>query len=216
MKLSRVVIVAVLALAAPLFAQAPGQEPGLPVPPGAPGKFIVHTQGGMEAGVSGAAGGIMIRREMGEWWKNSDVAKKLQLSDAQVTKLNQIFYDHRLKLIDYKAAMEKEDLRLQNLLDQDKPEEKEVSTQVDQVLAARGKLEREFTMMNLDLREVLTVAQWRQLKAIQEQRGPEDRVFFYRKMGPNTMFKDGSGPGPEVMPMPPLPDPPEPPGDGMF
>jgi hypothetical protein len=99
--------------------------------------------------------------------------------------------------------MEKADLGLQNLLDQDEPKDSDVEAQMDQVLAARGKLEREYTMMNLDLRKVLSVQQWRQLKSIREQRGPADHVFFYRK------FSTGSGP------MPP-PPPPGPGGDDMY
>lgn len=146
---------------------------------------------------------IMVRRDMGKWWQDSNLAKQLQLTDAQISKLNQIFYDHRLKLIDDDASMEKADLGLQNLLDQDEPKDSDVEAQMDQVLAARGKLEREYTMMNLDLRKVLSVQQWRQLKSIREQRGPADHVFFYRK------FSTGSGP------MPP-PPPPGPGGDDMY
>ncbi|HUK24483.1 MAG TPA: periplasmic heavy metal sensor [Terriglobales bacterium] len=198
MKALRLAIPVLLAMAVPLFAQGP------PIPPPPPDGGSFH----VETGPGGAmGGGITIRREMGEWWKNSEITKKLQLSGAQITKLNQIFYDHRLKLIDYRASMEKEDLHLQNLLDQDQPDENQVSTQVDQVLAARGKLEREFTMMNLDLRRVLSVEQWRQLKAIQEQRGPDDRIFLYRKMGPNTFYKK-LGPEPDAAPALSVPDDP--------
>jgi periplasmic protein CpxP/Spy len=141
---------------------------------------------------------MMMRHEMGKWWQNSDVASKLQLSDSQVSQLNQVFYNHKLKLIDYGADMEKQDLKLQNLLDADQPDEGQVSTQVDQVLAARGKLEREFTMMNLDLRKQLSLPQWRQLKTM---RGAGDH-FFMR-------FK-GRGPGGPGGPddLPPLPPPP--------
>src|SRR5438552_12103474 len=103
---------------------------------------------------------IIYHRELGKWWQNSEVAKKLQLSGGQTTQLDQIFYDHRLKLIDYGAEMEKEDLKLQTMLDADVPNEGQIDTQVDQVLSARGKLEREFTMMNLDLRKLLSLEQW--------------------------------------------------------
>lgn len=58
------------------------------------------------AGV-GPKTGIIYHRELGKWWQNSDVAKKLQLSGGQTTQLDQIFYDHRVKLIDYGAEMEK-------------------------------------------------------------------------------------------------------------
>ena len=97
----------------------------------------------------------MYHGELGKWWQNSDIAKKLQLSDGQIAQLDQTFYDHKLKLIDYGAEMEKQDLKLQTLLDADVPNEGQVEAQVDQVLAARGKLEREYTLMNLDLRKVL-------------------------------------------------------------
>ncbi len=119
--------------------------------------------------------------EMGKWWQNSDTVKKLQLNESQIAQLDQIFLDHRLKLIDYGAEMEKQDLKLQTLLDADVPDEGQINNQVDQVLEARGKLEREATTMNLDLRKVLSLSQWRQLKSI---RGPAggfgDKIFFPR------------------------------------
>jgi Spy/CpxP family protein refolding chaperone len=153
-------------------------------------------------------GNIMFRREMGKWWKNSETAQKLQLTDNQIQQLDQVFYEHRLKLIDYGANMEKEDLKLQTLLDADVPNEGQVGTQVDQVLAARGKLEREYTMMNLDLRKVLSIEQWRQLKSIREQRGgPGDRIMFFQKRLPGP-----GGPGGPGLEMPPEPLPPPPPG----
>jgi hypothetical protein len=117
------------------------------------------------------------------------------LTDAQVTELNQVFYNHKLKLIDYGAEMEKADLKLQSLLDADQPDESQVSAQVDQVLAARGKLEREFTMMNLNLRKQLSLEQWRQLKALRGDAGPGDHfMFFQKQLGPG-----GPGPGGDVI-----------------
>jgi Spy/CpxP family protein refolding chaperone len=149
---------------------------------------------------------VKIRTEMGEWWKDSTIAKKLQLSDGQITQLDQTFYDHKMKLVDYGAEMEKEDMKLQKILDADVPDEGQVGTQVDQVLTARGKLEREYTMMNLDLRKVLTIEQWRQLKSIREERGgPGDRFFFHKQVPPGGPHP---GPGAELLPPPPLPPPP--------
>jgi len=153
------------------------------------------------------------RGELGKWWQNSDIAKKLQLSDGQIGQLDQTFYDHKMKLIDYGAEMEKQDLKLQALLDADVPNEGQVEAQVDQVLAARGKLEREFTMMNLDLRKVLSLDQWRQLKSV---RGPGgalgDRVFFRKVLPPGAL--------PSTLPLPqgtlPVPPPPAPLPEDMF
>jgi periplasmic protein CpxP/Spy len=183
MKTKRVVALSTLVLAGALHAQDTVPAPGGPPHPGQG----PHT--------------MMMRHEMGKWWQNPDVVSKLQLSDSQVSQLNQAFYNHKMKLIDYGADMEKQDLKLQNLLDADQPDENQVSAQVDQVLAARGKLEREFTMMNLNLRKQLSLEQWRQLKAIRgTETGPGDHFFMYFK-------QKGMGPagGPETMPLPPPP-----------
>src|SRR3954447_16026295 len=151
--------------------------------------------------------------ELGKWWQNSEVAKKLQLSDGQIGQLDQTFYDHKLKLIDYGADMEKRDLKLQTLLDADVPNEGQVEAQVNQVLEARGKLEREFTMMNLDLRKVLSLDQWRQLKSIQGQgvagiAGGGNGIFFRKVLPPGggsgfSVQTDGPAPLPPLPPAPP-------------
>jgi Spy/CpxP family protein refolding chaperone len=156
---------------------------------------------------------FVYRREMGKWWQNSETAKKLQLSEGQIQQLDQTFLDHRMKLIDYGAAMEKEDLKLQTLLDADVPDEAAVNTQVNRVLAARGRLEREFTVMNLDLRKVLSVEQWHQLKSLRGDSGAfGDRIFFHKFLPP------GAPGAPEIAPLPPgAPLPPVPPEvDEMF
>jgi Spy/CpxP family protein refolding chaperone len=143
---------------------------------------------------------VVFRGELGKWWQNSEIAKKLQLNDGQISQLDQIFYEHKLKLIDYGAEMEKQDLKLQTLLDADVPNDGQVEAQVDQVLAARGKLEREFTFMNLDLRKVLSLDQWRQLKSVRGEGGAFGDRIFYRKALP-------PGAGAEMPPLPPLPPP---------
>ena len=159
---------------------------------------------------SGTTATFVYRGELGKWWQNSDIAKKLQLSDDQIGQLDQTFYDHKLKLIDYGAKMEKQDLKLQALLDADVPNEGQVEAQVDQVLAARGKLEREFTLMNLDLRKVLSLDQWRQLKSIRGQDGGlGDKVFFRKVLPPGAApltipLPPGAAP---VLSLPPLPPP---------
>jgi Spy/CpxP family protein refolding chaperone len=179
----------------------------------------VSSSGTVSGTVAGVAGPgtratFVYRGELGKWWQNSDIAKKLQLSDGQIAQLDQTFYDHKLKLIDYGADMEKQDLKLQALLDADVPNEGQVEAQVDQVLAARGKLEREFTFMNLDLRKVLSLDQWRQLKVVRGQTGGAvgDRVFFRKVLPP--------GAGPSTAPLPqdvlPLPPLPAPPADEMY
>ena len=189
MKTKLVIALGSLALAVTCWGQETGAAVGGAVTgPGHPGK---------------GAHVMMFKREMGKWWQNPDVVSKLGLSDSQVTQLNQVFYNHKMKLIDYGADMEKQDLKLQTILDADQPDEAQVNSQVDQVLSARGKLEREFTAMNLDLRKQLSLEQWRQLKTMRGGEAmPGDHMFFFKQ----KVIPPGGPGGPDEMP--PFPPPP--------
>lgn len=168
-------------------------------------------QGPPSTAVPGAGPGsekhvMVYRHEMGAWWKNSKIAEKLNLTDAQIKQLEDTFYQHRLKLVDIGAAMEKSDMKLQQMLDADTVDESAVNAQVDQVLAARGQMEREFTTMNLNFRKILTPDQWKQLRAMHGQGGPGGDRIFMRHVGPPGSGGPGPGapgPGPQgemVMP----------------
>ena len=205
----RIVAIAAILLAA-VWAQA--QAPASPTPPPErktePGMMrqhggierprgdIEHKRGSIEREEREQRGGMKHSLAFGKWWKNPEIAQKLKLTDAQISQLDKTFVEHRLKLIDYGAEMEKTDLKLQTLLDADDPNEAQVSAQVDQVLAARGKLERESTMMNLDLRKVLSLEQWKQLKAI---RGGDSfgNKFFFKQPGPMGALGKNGLMGPE-------------------
>jgi Spy/CpxP family protein refolding chaperone len=190
MKTKWAIGVCAIALAGILHAQNPLADPLPPPPP--------HVKGGR----------MMVHHEMGQWWKNPEIVSKLQLTDAQVAQLNQVFFDHKMRLIDYGAEMEKQDLKLQTLLDADQPNESQVGSQVDQVLAARGKLEREFTMMNLNLRKVLSLEQWRQLRTMRGDAGPGGRIMRFKRQfgGPGGPGPEGGEPGgPDAPPPPPAP-----------
>ena len=161
---------------------------------------------------------------LGKWWKNSDVVKELQLTDAQIKQIEQTFLDYRLKLIDLRADVERQETKLQPLIEADRPDEQQVSSQVDAVLAARAKLEKTNTMMNLAIRKSLSVEQWKKLQAIQQKRegpffthfdGPGahmQRDVIYMRRGP-----DGPDSGPVFLqrgPGGPDSAPPPPPGPG--
>jgi Spy/CpxP family protein refolding chaperone len=155
----------------------------------------ISTQGPGPGGPGGEKHIMMFKRELGAWWKNSNIAQKLNLTDSQVKQLEDTFYQHKLKLIDITAEMQKSDMKLQQMLDADTVDESAVNAQVDQVLTARGKMEREFTNMNLNFRKILTPDQWKQLRSIQGDQ-MHDR-FFMRHVGPPGSAGPGAGiPGP--------------------
>ncbi len=108
--------------------------------------------------------------DLGKWWKNSEIAREIGLSEAQRNQLEEIFLEQRLKLIDLHAELEKQETRLQPLIEADHPDEARVSAQIDHVLAARGRLEKANAIMMLSIRRVLSVEQWKKLEAIQQER----------------------------------------------
>jgi Spy/CpxP family protein refolding chaperone len=147
----------------------------------------------------------------GNWWKNSELAEKLKLTDQQKQQLEQTFLDYRLKLVDLHADVERQELRLQPLMDADQVNEGQISSQLDALVAARGKLEKTNAMMNVAMRKVLTVDQWKQLRTLREERfrrpgghgehGPEDRMRRGDQPPPPPAVepaKPGSPPGPSV------------------
>jgi Spy/CpxP family protein refolding chaperone len=124
---------------------------------------------------------------MGAWWKNSEIAKELNLTDAQQKQLERTFLDQRMKLIDLNADLERQELKLEPLISADTVDENAVSQQLDQVVAARGRLEKSNAMMHVAMRKVLNQEQWKKLQSMHKMRmhGPGgDRIFMRRIPGP--------------------------------
>lgn len=141
--------------------------------------------------------------DLGKWWKNSDIVQDLQLTDAQISQIEVTFLDHRLKLIDLKADVERNEARLQPLIEADRPDEAKVGAQIDLLLAARGKLEKENAMMMLAIRRVLSVEQWKKLEAIQQGRM---RMNYMRPGGPSQPKMRQPMPAPATPPSRPPDD----------
>jgi Spy/CpxP family protein refolding chaperone len=109
-------------------------------------------------------------QDLGKWWKNSEIVQQLGLSQEQTEKIEYTFFNHRMQLIDFRAELQKEEMRLQPLMEADQPDEEKVSAQIDRVLAARGKLEKTNAMMMLAIRRILSVDQWKKLEKIRQER----------------------------------------------
>jgi Spy/CpxP family protein refolding chaperone len=103
-------------------------------------------------------------RGPGKWWKDSELMRKIGVSDEQVQKIEKIFQDHRLELIDLHAALEKQEAILDPLIEADQPDESQVIAQIDKVAQARANLEKSNAQMLLAIRRVLTVDQWKKLR----------------------------------------------------
>jgi len=122
-----------------------------------------HGQGFMRGGPEGRHGGGMHGMGMGKWWKNSELAQRIGLTDAQSQQIEKIFQDHRLQLIDLHASLEKQEALLEPMMESDRPDEAQVSSQIDRIAQARGALEKSNAQMLLGVRRVLSVEQWKKL-----------------------------------------------------
>jgi len=132
------------------------------------------------------------REGMGRWWDNPKVAADLNLSADQKQKMDDIFQQNRLKLIDLHASLQKEEAILEPLISADSPDETKILAQIDKVAQARAELEKSNARMLLAVRQVLTADQWTKLKAARAQRmargpgrgGPEGGAGGGPSMGP--------------------------------
>ncbi len=114
----------------------------------------------------------------GKWWLNEEVVKELQITEAQQKELGKIYYAHLEKAIDLRAKVEKEELKLREMLDLNTINEKELLSQVDKLLEARNSLERARAELFVKVRIILTAEQWakikerfeRKIKRIREER----------------------------------------------
>jgi Spy/CpxP family protein refolding chaperone len=113
--------------------------------------------GGVEGGFHIGPGGM--------WWKNPAVVQRLTLTPEQTKKMDNIFQQSRLRLIDLKANLEKQNALLEPLLGANPPDTVKTLAQIDRVAEARAELEKADGRMLLGIRGVLKPEQWTKLHA---------------------------------------------------
>ena len=101
----------------------------------------------------------------GKWWDNPQVAEQLGLTADQKKRMDDIFQQHRMKLIDLHAAVQKAELTMEPLVAADQPDVTKIEAQIDKVATARAELEKNNARMLLAIRGVLTPDQFQKLQA---------------------------------------------------
>lgn len=174
-------LVAGLGLAATAWAQGPGSDTARNMhrPP-----------------VERAFGGHGIE---GRWWNNPKVIEKLKLTDDQRKAFDQILLEHREKLVDLHANLEKAEIAMEPLMKDDKPDEARILAQIDKVAQARAELEKAHARYLLALRSKLTPEQWKQMQEFRPEHGPGGPGG--RHDGPGRMGHGPDGPLPPPGPM---------------
>jgi Spy/CpxP family protein refolding chaperone len=124
----------------------------------------------------------------GRWWNNPKVVERLKLTDEQRKAFDGILLEHREKLIDLRASLEKAELELEPLIKDDQPNEGKILAQIDKVAQARAELEKANARFLLAIRGKLTPEQWKQVQAFRAGGGQEGRGW-----GPDGQGRGGHG-----------------------
>jgi Spy/CpxP family protein refolding chaperone len=153
----------------------------------------------------------------GRWWNNPKMVEELKLTDEQRKAMDEIFYQHREKLVDLRGAVEKAELEMEPLMRDDQPNETKILAQIDKVAQARAELEKANARFLMAIRNKLTPEQWKQVQAERANRHEGPRNWEPRGKGPGEQGPGGQfrRQGPSASPSsPPLPPPPTPEGVG--
>ena len=99
----------------------------------------------------------------GAWWRNQSYASLLSLTPDQQKKMDDVFQQSRIRLIDLTATLDKEEAILEPLMQAERLDEARTVAQIDKVADARAELEEANARMLLGIRQVLTPEQWKML-----------------------------------------------------
>jgi Spy/CpxP family protein refolding chaperone len=138
------------------------------------------------------------------WWNNPGTIERLKLTDDQRKGMDAILLQHREKLIDLRANLQKAELAMQPLMSADTPNDAAITAQIDKVVQARAELERANARFLLAIRDKLTADQWKQIQSAQQERGAEG---WRRDRGPGTPGPGFRGRPPNQQQGPPPPSP---------
>jgi periplasmic protein CpxP/Spy len=122
----------------------------------------------------------------GRWWNNPKVVERLKLTDAQKKEFDSTLLEHRKKLIDLHANLERVELEMDPLMRADQPDEGKILSQIDKVAQARAELEKANARFLLAIRSKLTPEQWKQMEA--------DRASHWMERQCGDMGKKEPGP----------------------
>ncbi|MBF0225488.1 MAG: hypothetical protein HQK76_08550 [Desulfobacterales bacterium] len=118
----------------------------------------------------------------GKWWHRPEAIKKLQLTDDEISKLDEEFLETQRKMIDLKGSIEKEALELEYLMDQKDFDENGCANQFTKLQNARTKLGTEVFGFIIKVRNTLGYERFQLLKKrFKEERGKRTKERFEKR-----------------------------------
>jgi Spy/CpxP family protein refolding chaperone len=105
-----------------------------------------------------------------KWWENPKIKSELNLTNEQVTRIQELVRSRRDRLIDLRAAVEKKALLLSDEVDRPDFDATRASAAAEEVMKARTDLARGRMALLLDIRAVLSQEQFFKLRAMRHER----------------------------------------------
>ena len=110
-----------------------------------------------------------VRVPAGKWWQRPEVVRRLELSPEQRRRLDAISRDSSKQLIDLKAELDKRAIDLRTELDRTRLDRSRIQRAAMALNDARSRLFDKELMLMVDLRDVLSDAQWSELRTMMQR-----------------------------------------------
>ena len=122
----------------------------------------------------------------GMWWRSPEVVSRIGLTPDQTKRMDEIFLQSRVQLIDLHASLEKEELLLEPLMDANPVDQARALGQIGKIADTRAELEKTNAKMLLGIRAVLNADQWTKLRDHHRgERGGDARAPEWHGGGPD-------------------------------
>ena len=119
----------------------------------------------------------LLAQEMlhGKWWRDKSIIQELGLTDSEEKVLEKKYIDSRRKMIYLKNEIEKHRFELDLLLGAKDMDKQEIMERYDSLEQARAELSKVRFEMLLDVREIIGVERFQDLKFMHRDRDRRDR-----------------------------------------
>lgn len=105
------------------------------------------------------------------WW-DSEVSRQINLSDAQIRQIRMTQKEFRPRMMELRDTVNKAETEVDAAFNEDPVDQAKANDAIDRLATARGELTKAVSQLDLKLRMVLTMQQWKDLQAIQRRPWP--------------------------------------------
>jgi len=122
----------------------------------------------------------------GKWWHVPEIAEKLGVTTDEKAKLDELALERKRELIDLKSAVQRQELELEAILDQADFDATACKDQFGKLLEARQEVATERFGFHVEVRELLGLDRYRELRTMLRDRHKDSRKGRPGHKGPVT------------------------------